>query len=149
MHRNAAHIAGLTKLLRIYNHTNTGWPGLKLKLATHVVLPQKLWVLNEQQQAFAWVVRLGQNIIIHIRLLHMDPGGNDYCSIDPHQHTGVTQMRAVYSSVSRLHITTAIIFRILEFKKDYWKQLIENGDTLQSDEPSSSIIKTLCQCKAL
>jgi SNF2 family DNA or RNA helicase len=38
-----------------------GGTGLNLTAANHAVITQKFWVLNEQHQAFAWVVRLGQN----------------------------------------------------------------------------------------
>ena len=34
---------------------------LNLTAANHAVITKKCWVLNEQQQAFAQVVRLGQN----------------------------------------------------------------------------------------
>jgi SNF2 family DNA or RNA helicase len=38
-----------------------GATGLNLTAANHVVITQQFWVLNEQWQACAWVVRLGQN----------------------------------------------------------------------------------------
>jgi len=38
-----------------------GRTGLNHTAANHVVLTQKFWVLNEQQQAFARVVQSGQN----------------------------------------------------------------------------------------
>jgi len=38
-----------------------GGTGQNLTAANHVVLTQKFWVLNEQRQAFARIVRLGQN----------------------------------------------------------------------------------------
>jgi len=38
-----------------------GGTGLNLTAANHAVITQKFWVLNEQWQAFARVVRLGQN----------------------------------------------------------------------------------------
>jgi hypothetical protein len=42
-----------------------GETGINLTAATHVVMTQKFWVLNEQCQAFAWIVRLGQNRVPH------------------------------------------------------------------------------------
>jgi SNF2 family DNA or RNA helicase len=42
-----------------------GETGLNLTAANYAVLTQKFWVLNEQRQAFAWVVRLGQSRVPH------------------------------------------------------------------------------------
>jgi len=42
-----------------------GGTGLNLTAADHAVMTQKFWALNEQQQAFAQVVRLGQNRVPH------------------------------------------------------------------------------------
>jgi SNF2 family DNA or RNA helicase len=38
-----------------------GVTGLNFTAANHVVITQIFWVLNEQREAFAQVVRLGQN----------------------------------------------------------------------------------------
>jgi len=46
-----------------------GATGPNLTAANHVVLTQKFCVLNEQRQAFAWVVRLGQKTVPHTWLL--------------------------------------------------------------------------------
>jgi len=43
-----------------------GGTGLNPTAANHAVITQKFWVLNEQPQAFAQVVRLGQNGVPHI-----------------------------------------------------------------------------------
>jgi hypothetical protein len=42
-----------------------GRTGLNLTAANHVVITQKFWVLNQQRQAFARVVRLGQIRVPH------------------------------------------------------------------------------------
>ena len=42
-----------------------GGTGLNLTAANHAVITQTFWVLNEQRQAFAQVVRLGQNRVPH------------------------------------------------------------------------------------
>jgi len=42
-----------------------GGTGLNLTAANHAVMTQKFWVLNAQRQAFARVVRLGQNRVPH------------------------------------------------------------------------------------
>jgi len=114
-----------------------GRTGLNLTAANHVVLTQKFWVLNEQQQAFARVVRSGQNRIPHTWLLKTGPGGYDNHASDLHPLSGVAQMRVLYGLMSRPNITTSIIHRILEAGEDHTKRLTENEDTFQSDEQSS------------
>jgi len=42
-----------------------GWTGLNLTAANHAVITKKFWVLIEPRQAFARVVRLGQNGVPH------------------------------------------------------------------------------------
>jgi len=69
-----------------------GGTGLNLTAANHAVVTQKFWVLNEQRQAFAQVVRLGQNRVPHIWLLNTGPGDYDNRPSDLHQHSGVAQM---------------------------------------------------------
>jgi len=54
-----------------------GGTGLNLTAANHAVITQKFWVLNEQRQAFARVVWLGQNRVPHTWPLHTGPGGYD------------------------------------------------------------------------
>jgi SNF2 family DNA or RNA helicase len=41
-----------------------GRTGLNLTAGNHVVLTQQFWVLDKQWQAFAWVVRQGQNRVL-------------------------------------------------------------------------------------
>jgi hypothetical protein len=62
-----------------------GGTGLNLTAANHAVITQKVWVLNEQCQAFARVVRLGQNRVPHTWLLNTGPSGYDNRASDLHQ----------------------------------------------------------------
>jgi len=112
-----------------------GWTGLNLTAANHAVITQKFWVLNEQRQAFAWVVPLGQNRVPHTWLLNTGPGGYDNGASDLHKHSGVAQMRIQHDLMSRPNIMTSMIYWILEAREDHTKRLTENGETLQSDEP--------------
>jgi len=111
--------------------------GLNLTAANHAVITQKFWVLNEQQQAFARVVRLGQNRVPHPWLLNTGPGGYDNRASDLHQLSGVAQMRVLHGLMSRPNITMSMIHWILESRKDHTTQLTENEDTFQLDELSS------------
>jgi hypothetical protein len=47
-----------------------GETGLNLTAANDAVITQKFWVINEQRQAFAQVIRLGQNRVPHTWLLN-------------------------------------------------------------------------------
>jgi len=114
-----------------------GGTGLNFGAANHAVITHKIWVLNEQWQAFARVVRLGQNRVPHQWLLNTSPGGYDNRVSDLHRLSGVAQMRVPHGLMSRPNITMSMIYRILESCVDHTKRLTENGDTLQSDEPSS------------
>jgi len=73
-----------------------GGTGLKLTAANHAVITQKFWVLNEQRQAYAQVVRLGQNRVPHTWLLNTGPNGYDYRARYLHQLFGVPQMRVLH-----------------------------------------------------
>jgi len=110
-----------------------GGTGPNLTAANHAVITQKFWVLNEQRQAFAWVVRLGQNRVPHTWLLNTGPGGYDNRESDLHQLSGVAQMRVLHGLTSRPNITTSMIYRILECREDHTKQLMEHGDFVLSD----------------
>ena len=72
-----------------------GGTGLNHTAANHAVITQMFWVLNKQRQAFARVVRLGQNQVPHTWLLNTGPGGYDNCTSDLHQLSGVAQMRVL------------------------------------------------------
>jgi hypothetical protein len=101
--------------------------------------------LNEQWQAFAWVVLLGQNRVPHTWLLNMGPGGYENCPSNLQQQSVVTQMNLLHRSMSWPNMTTMMIYRILESCEDHTKQLTEHGDMLLSDESSSEIVRTLYQ----
>jgi len=73
-----------------------GGTGLDLTAANHAVITQKFWVLNEQRQAFAQVVRLGQNRVPHTCLLNTGPNGYDNRASDLDQLSGVAQMRVLH-----------------------------------------------------
>jgi len=122
-----------------------GRPGSHLTTANHAVITQKFGVLNEQQQAFARVVRLGQNRVPHTWLPNTGPGGYDNRASDLHQQSGVAQMNVLHGLMSRLNIMMTMIYQILESGENYTKRLTETGDTLQFDEPSSWILRTLHQ----
>jgi SNF2 family DNA or RNA helicase len=54
---------------------NVGETALNLTAANHAVIAQKFWVLNDQRQAFARVVLLGQNRVPHTWVLNTEPNG--------------------------------------------------------------------------
>jgi hypothetical protein len=108
--------------------------GLKLTAADHVVITQKFRVLNELWQAFAQVVRLGQNCVPRTCSLNTGPGGYDNRANDLHKHSGGAQFRVLHGLISRTNITTSIIWRVLEACEDHTKRLTVNRDMLQSDE---------------
>jgi len=110
---------------------------LNLTAANIAVITQKFWVLNEQQQAFALVVWLGQNRVPHTLLLNTGPGGYDNRASDLQQLSGVAQMNVLHGLMSRPNIMTSMIYRILGSWEDYMKRLTENDDIFQSDELSS------------
>jgi len=90
-----------------------GGTGLNLTAANHAVITQKFWVLNEQQQAFARAVRLGQNRVPHTCLLNTGPNCYDNRASDLHQLSGVAQMGVLYGLMSRPNIMTTMIYLIL------------------------------------
>jgi hypothetical protein len=110
-----------------------GRTGLNLTAANHAVITQKFWVLNEQWQAFAWVVRLGQNRVPHTWLLNTGPNGHDNRASDLHQLSGVAQMRVLHGLINQPNITTTMIYCILECHQDHMKRLTELGDFVPSD----------------
>jgi len=91
--------------------------------------------LNERRQAFAGVVRLGQNQVPHTWLMNRCPGGYDNRASDLHNHSGVAPMRVLQGLMSQPNITISMLYLIQESCEDHTKQLTENGDILQSDEP--------------
>jgi hypothetical protein len=69
-----------------------GRKGLNRTAANHAVITQKFWVLNVQRQAFARVVRLGQNSVPHIWRLNTGHNSNVNRASDLHKLSGVAQM---------------------------------------------------------
>jgi len=110
-----------------------GGTGLNLTAANHAVITQKFWVLNEQRQAFARVVRHGQNRVPHTWLLNTGPNGYDTRVSDLHQLSGVAQMRVLHGLMNRPNITMTMIYRILECRQDHTKRLTDHGDFVPSD----------------
>jgi len=110
-----------------------GGTGLNLTEANNTVLTQQFWVLNEQWQAFARVVRLGQNRVPHTWLLNTGPNGYDNRASDLHQLSGVAQIRVLHGLMNRPNITTTMIYSILECWQDHTKRLTEHGDFMPSD----------------
>jgi len=110
-----------------------GGTGLNLTAANHAVITQKFWVLNEQHQAFARVVRLGQNRVPHTWLLNTGPNGYDNRASYLHQPSGVAQMRVLHGRMNRPNITTTMIYRIPECRQDHTKRPTEHGDFVSSD----------------
>ena len=101
-----------------------------------IVLGIVIFVLpiSSTRQAFARVVRLGQNRVPHTWLLNTGPGGYVNRASDLHQLSGVQQMRVLHGLMNRPNITTLIIYRILECREDYTKQFTEYGDVMLSDD---------------
>jgi hypothetical protein len=69
-----------------------GGTGLNLTAANHAVITQKFWVLDKQRHAYPWVVRLGQNRVLHTWLLNTGPNGYNNRANDLHQLSGVAHM---------------------------------------------------------
>ena len=122
-----------------------GRKGPYLTAANHAVITQKFCILNEQWQAFAQVLRLRENRVPHSWLLNTGPGGYDTHASDLHQHCAVAQMKVLNGLTSRPNITRMMIHRILESGEDHMKWVTENRYMLQSDDPSSLIVRMLHQ----
>jgi hypothetical protein len=80
--------------------TKVGGTCRNLTAANHVVISQKFWVLNEQRQAIAEVVRLWQNRVPHTWLLDTRPSVYDNRSNDLHQLSGVAKMSVLHGLMS-------------------------------------------------
>jgi len=115
-----------------------GGIGLNLTAANHAVTTQKFWVLNEQRQAFARVVRLGQNRVPHTWLLITEPNGYDNRASDLHQLSGVAQMRVLHGLINRPNNTTTMIYWILECRQDHKMRFTGQGDFVPSDGEDES-----------
>jgi len=86
-----------------------GGTGQIVTAANHAVITQKFWVLNDQRQAFAWIVQLGQNRVPHTWLLNTGPSGYDNSASDLYRLSGVAQMRVLQGLMIRPNITTSMI----------------------------------------
>ena len=110
-----------------------GGSGLNLTAVNHAVITQMFRVMNKQRQAFAPVVRQGQNRVPNTWLFNTGPGGNDIRASDLHQLSEATQRRVLHGLMSRLIIPTWMIYWILEWWEEHTKQLTEHGDFVLSD----------------
>jgi len=87
-----------------------GGTGLTFIDANDSVMAQMFWVLNEQRQAFAQVVWLGQHRVPQTWHLNMSPGGYDNWASDLHQHSGVAQIKVLEGLMCRPNIMTMMIY---------------------------------------
>ena len=110
-----------------------GGTGLNSTAANHAITTQKIWVLNEQRQAFAQVVRLGQKRDPHTWLFNTGRNGYENRASDLHQLPGVAQMRVLHGVLSRPNIIKTMIYRTLECRQHHTKQLTKYGVFLPSD----------------
>jgi hypothetical protein len=102
-----------------------GGTGLNLTAANHAVITQKFWVLNEQRQAFARVVRLGQNRVPHTWLLNTGPDGYDDRVSELHQRSGVAEMRVLHGLMNRPDITINMIYRMVKERERHTERLTQ------------------------
>jgi len=110
-----------------------GGTGFNVTAANQAVITQKFWGINEQRQAFARIVRLGQNRVAHTWLLNTGPNGYDNRASDLHQLSGVAQLRDLHGLMNRSNITTTMIYRILGCRQDHTKWVTKHGDFVPSD----------------
>jgi len=110
-----------------------GGTGLNLTAANHVVINHKFLVLNEQRQAFALVVWLGQITVPHTWQSNTGPSSYDNRASDLLQLSWVAQMRVLCGLISRPNITMLMIYRIYKCQEDHTKQHAEDADIVPSD----------------
>jgi len=108
-------------------------PGLNLTVANHAVITRKFWVLNQQLEAFARVVRLGQNRVSQTLLLNTGPKGYNNRVSDLHQPSGVAQMRVLNGLMNQQTIMIIMVFRIVECHQNTMKHITERADFTPSD----------------
>jgi len=118
-YRNAAEIPWFAQSSGFVTAPKAGRSGLTLTSANHAVISLMIWVFNEQRQAFAQVVRLGQNSVPHTWLLNTGPIGYDNQASDLHQLCRVAQMRVLHGLRNRPNIVTTMIYRMLERRQDH------------------------------
>ena len=91
---------------------------LNLISANHAVILQKLWVLNEQRQAFGRIVHLGQTRQTHCWLLNVGPGGYDDRVTELHYRSGAAQMRIRHGLMNRPDISMEDIYNLHRARKE-------------------------------
>jgi hypothetical protein len=96
--------------------------------ANHALITQEFCVLNEQRQALARIVKLGQNSVPHTWLLNTEPNVYDNRGSDLHQLPGVAQMRVLHGLMNGPSIMTMMIYHILDCCQDRTMRLTERGD---------------------
>jgi len=109
-----------------------GWRGHNPTAAYHAVITQKFWVWNEQCQAFARVIRLGQNRVPQTWLLNAGPSGYDNRVSDLHQLSGVAQVRVRHGLMSWPNTMTSMIYCILECWEAHAQHIVEHRDVMSS-----------------
>jgi hypothetical protein len=82
-----------------------GGTGLNVTAANHARITDKIGVVIEEWQEFAWVVRLGQNRVLHPWLLNTGPNGYDNRGSNLHQISGVAPMRVLHGLMNQPNIT--------------------------------------------
>ncbi|KAF8515969.1 hypothetical protein BDD12DRAFT_770423 [Trichophaea hybrida] len=105
--------------------SKSGGTGLNLTATNHAVITQKFWVLNKQRQAFARVVRLGQNCVPHTWLLNTGPDAYDDRVSELNQRSGVAEMRVLHGLMNRPDITIDMISRMVKERDRYTIQLTQ------------------------
>jgi hypothetical protein len=106
--------------------------GYNLTAANHPAMTQNFWVLNEQWQAFAQAVRLGQNRVPHTWLSNTGPNGYDNRASDLHQFSGVAQMGVLHGLMNRPNIMMTMIYQILECLQNRTMRVKEQADFVPS-----------------
>jgi hypothetical protein len=110
-----------------------GGRGLNFTAVDHPVGTQMIWIFNEQLSAFARVVLPWQKRVPHTLLLNTGPNGYDNTVSDLHELSGVALMRVQHGLISGPNITTTMIYRNLQARQNYIKQLTEHGHFVPPD----------------
>jgi len=96
-----------------------GVTGLNFTEVNDAVITRKFWVLNTHQQAFVYVVRLGQHSVPHTWLLNTGYSSCDNRPSDLHQLSGVAQLRVLHGLMSRMKMTSWCIYQTLACRKEH------------------------------
>jgi hypothetical protein len=87
-----------------------GRKGHELIAANHVGITDMFWVVNEQQQAVAWVFQLEQNRVPQTWLLNTGPNGYGHRASDLNQLSAVARMRFLHGLMNQPKIMTMMIY---------------------------------------